>query len=113
MVVVKQPRIDFLLAQGGLNGGEVHGQSSIVSNALRFPRILHFTLQAADRFVRFAQESRGFNRAQLLRERLDERRPVLEEHALQRFEVKVEFADLFLLAEKQFVNSWFIHDRSP
>ena len=41
VVVVKQPRIDFLLVQGGLNGGEVHGQKSIVADALRFPRILH------------------------------------------------------------------------
>ena len=33
-----------------------------------------------------------------------ERRPVLEHHALQRFEVKLEFADLFLLGEEEFVN---------
>src|SRR5438094_2681698 len=32
MMVVKQPAVDIALAQGGLNGGKVHGQISILNN---------------------------------------------------------------------------------
>jgi hypothetical protein len=32
MMVVKQPAVDIALAQGGLNGGKVHGQTSILNN---------------------------------------------------------------------------------
>src|SRR5438874_12997253 len=32
MMIVKQPAVDIALAQGGLNGGKVHGQISILNN---------------------------------------------------------------------------------
>src|SRR5437870_5759978 len=32
MMVVKQPAVDIAVAQGGLNGGKVHGQISILNN---------------------------------------------------------------------------------
>src|SRR5437867_8229024 len=32
MMVVKQPAVDIALAQGGLNGGKVHEQTSILNN---------------------------------------------------------------------------------
>src|SRR5437867_9277658 len=31
MMIVKQPAVDIALAQGGLNGGKVHGQISILT----------------------------------------------------------------------------------
>ena len=67
------------------------------------------TLQAADRIVCFAQDSRGFDRAELLLEGWHEQRPVFEHHALERFEVQLEFADLFLLDKEKLVDRRFIH----
>src|SRR5438046_4861038 len=32
MMIVKQPAVDIELAKGGLNGGKVHGQISILNN---------------------------------------------------------------------------------
>jgi hypothetical protein len=39
MVVVKEPGIDVALAQRSLNGGEIHGQTSIVNKGKEFGRI--------------------------------------------------------------------------
>src|SRR5580658_402626 len=40
MVVVEQPRVNIAFAQGRLDGGEVHGQTSIVNNEGEFGRIV-------------------------------------------------------------------------
>jgi hypothetical protein len=39
MVIVKKPSVDVAFAQRSLNGGEIHGQTSIVNNAGEFGRI--------------------------------------------------------------------------
>jgi len=67
-----------------------------------------FALQPLDCFVFWAQQSGGFDGAELMFERGHERRPVFEHHALQGFEVEMEFADLSLLGEKELVDV-FIH----
>jgi hypothetical protein len=57
-----------------------------------------------DSVVFLAQETGGFNRAELMFERGHEWRAMFEHHALQGFQVELELADLPLLGEEKLVN---------
>jgi hypothetical protein len=71
-----------------------------------------FALQAVDGFVFLAQKSGGFDNLELMFKGRDERRSVFEHHALQGFKVEMEFANLFLLGEEEFVKV-LIHVHIP
>jgi hypothetical protein len=91
VMIVKEPGIDRALAQGGLNGGKVHEQKSIVSACFAG------VLQTLNDFVDWVQQAGSLHRAHLLREGLHEGWPMLEEHALEGFQFQPELTDLFLL----------------
>ena len=58
VVIVKQPRVDVAFAQGRLDSGEVHGQTSIVNKRKDFGRIPPSHPQAVRGTSRFAKRLR-------------------------------------------------------